>query len=717
MKVEIQVLLAKKYFMFWLFVFASTIVCAQEYDFQKMIERVVNTNRQISLTDTAIMDAWVASQNTDGSWNSLQYGKIAITSQETNNHVHRLWHLALACTSTGHAKYNDSTYKKAVKTGLQYWYNSKSVDANWWFNKIYFPQRLGEILMLFRIFDGYIPKTSSSAIDETKIISLFIPTQLNDITSHSTGANAVDIALHYVYRGLLTENGQLLEDTKNKLESVLADNIKPDMVYQDHGPQVMIASYGPVFCEGLIRLASYLANSPAAFNTESENFSKVLQFIRETQISSLRGKSWDFSTLGRSISREDAMYIPISYLREIADFLDPNNASVYSDALGRQEGIYPANYNIREFNKHYWKSDYTQHARSGYLFTVRNTSTRTVECETGNGENLKGNNLSYGATFIAVDGNEYTNIMPLWDWAMIPGTTFPYKSKLPERRTWGVNYGNTEFTGGVSDGNYGATVLQLDQTQLTAKKSWFFFDKEIVCLGSNITDNSTAEVRTTINQAWATTPLYACSKDYHTETQIKLGSGVYKSKNLKYLRHGKFGYYFPNTNNVNYTLQQKEGNWKTINNNQSPANIKGNVFTAWISHGTNPTKASYSYIIVPNVKNEKQAQDYNPDVVTIIENSSAVQAVYHKPLNVLQAIFHQSGSILFNGLEISVNRPCALMLKQETILTISNPSQSYTNVLVTLKTAHKSYSKAVDLPHETGFKGASVTVNLKENNN
>ncbi len=696
-----------------MFVLLTTVMYSQDYNFQKIIDRVVHNSRQVSLTDTKIIDAWIASQNANGSWADMQYGKIAVTSQQENNHIHRLWHIALACTAPNHERYNQQIYKKAVKKGLLYWYNSKSVDANWWFNKIYFPQRLGEILMLFRGFEGYIPKASSSGIDESKILSLFIPTQIKDITSHSTGANAVDIALHYVYRAVLTENVKLLEDTKNKLNTILADNIKSDGVYQDHGPQVMIASYGPVFCEGLIRLASYLADSPLAFNTESKNFSKVLQFIRDIQIPSIRGRSWDFSTLGRGISRKDAMYASMSYLNEMAHFIDPENANTYLAALGRQKGVYSANYHVRAFNKQYWNSDYTQHARSGYLFTVRNTSTRTVECETGNGENLKGNNLSYGATFMAIDGNEYINIMPLWDWSMVPGTTFPYKIELPKRLTWGTNFGHTTFTGGVSDGRYGASVLQLDQANITANKSWFFFDKEIVCLGANILDNSNTEVRTTINQAWATTPLYIAEAGHKNEVQIKDDSGINENKNLRYIRHGKFGYYFLQNQPVKYAIQQKKGRWSTINKIQDTTMVTGNVFTAWISHGTNPHNAQYSYIVVPNIENEKAAQQYRPDVVDIVENSKAVQAVYHKSLDIVQAIFHQAGRVEFNGVQVSVNRPCALILKQGRILTLSNPSQSYTDVLVKVNTLKGSYSKVIELPKKTEMKGASVTVDLK----
>ena len=698
---------------FLLYSFAVSTIHAQEYDFQKLRSHVAKS-QSTKLEDIKIMDSWVASQNSDGSWSDMPYGKTDLNASLNNNHLQRLWDLAAASTNPNHKKYDNKAYKKAIKNGLQFWYDSKSVDVNWWFNKIYFPQRLGEILIFMRAFDGFIPKETALGIDEPEILSLFTPTAIKDITSHNTGANATDIALHYVYRGLLTENGKLLEDTRDKLETILADNITADMVYQDHGPQIMIASYGPVFCEGLIRLASYLSNSQAAFDTKSENFSKVLKFIRNTQSASIRGSSWDFSTVGRGISRYNETHAGMGYLQVLADDIDPENSVEYLDMLGRIKGNYPPDYKVREFNKHYWISEYTQHSRSGYLFTVRNTSTRTAEGESGNGENLKANYLSYGANFMAIDGDEYLNIMPVWDWAMIPGTTFPYTDKFPSRSKWGSNLGNTTFVGGVSDGNYGVSVLDFDTNNITAKKSWFLFDDEIVCLGAGIVDNSNREVRTTINQAWMKSPTYYQEIDKVAETKSDLSSTEYHNSNLKYIRNGKFGYYFPNESQVKYTMESKTGSWYDINILQDSTKIeKGNVFSLWLDHGHNPDNASYSYIVVPNIDSEKKAKAYDMSNLDIIENTVQIQSVFNKKLNQLQAVFYQAGTLSFQGISITVDRPCALILKHGKVVTVSNPSQTYSNVLVSIKNKDKTYSEVIELPTNDRLKGTSATVNFQ----
>ena len=687
-------------------------ISAQNYDFTTLRNRVV-TDQRINILGTSTITNWVTTQRTDGSWSDVPYGNN-ISSTNTNNHLYRLWHIAAACSKVGHEKYNDTSYKEAVKKGLQFWYSSNTKDTNWWYNEIFFPQNLGEILIFMREFDGFIPKTASVGIDEPEILGLFKPTAISSITYMGTGANAIDIALHYVYRGLLTENGTLLMDTKNELESVLIDNIKGDLMYHDHGPQIMTASYGWVFCDGLVRLASFLAGSPAAFNVNSGNFNTVLSFIRNTQASSIRGRYWDFGVMGRSVSRENGLNANLNYMRNLASYIDPSNASEYNDILSRLNGTNAPSYKVKEFNKHFWASDYMLHSRSGYLFTVRNTSTRTVEAEKGNGENLKANYLSYGANFFAIDGDEYTNIMPIWDWSMIPGTTFPYITTFPSRSDWGVNFGSTTFVGGVSDGVYGSSVLDQNKNGIKAKKSWFFFDNEIVCLGAGIIDNSNRNVRTTINQAWLKENSFISETGSTSETLQSVSGTTYTNSNLKYIRNGKFGYYFPNQGNVKFSMKSQSGTWQSINTTGSSTSQSGFVFSLWIDHGTNPNNGNYSYIVVPGIDSAQKAQSYDASVLNILENSASKQAVYHTSLDILQVVFYQAGTVSWGAKSITVDKPCSLLVKNGSLVTVSNPSQNSISVQVTLTVNDIPYLKSIQLPTNSDVSGASVSVDFSD---
>jgi len=68
-------------------------------------------------------------------------------------------------------------------------------------------------------------------------------------------------------------------------------------------------------------------------------------------------------------------------------------------------------------------------------------------------------------------------------------------------KEWGMP-GATAFAGGVSDSLYGASAYELNFDSVTAKKAWFFFDKEVVCLGAGIRSKAKETVTTTVNQCW-----------------------------------------------------------------------------------------------------------------------------------------------------------------------------------------------------------------------
>ena len=97
----------------------------------------------------------------------------------------------------------------------------------------------------------------------------------------------------------------------------------------------------------------------------------------------------------------------------------------------------------------------------------------------------------------------------------------------------------------------------------------------------------------------------------------------------------------------------------------------------------------------------------------IIENTVQIQSVFHKKLNQLQAVFYQAGTLSFQGISITVDRPCALILKHGKVVTVSNPSQTYSNVLVSIKNKDKTYSEVIELPTNDRLKGTSATVNFQ----
>lgn len=108
--------------------------------------------------------------------------------------------------------------------------------------------------------------------------------------------------------------------------------------------------------------------------------------------------------------------------------LDAKHAGEYAD-IARRFLTREASYQRSDKNTMYHCSDYMLHNRQNYDFSVRTSSTRTNKTESGNGENLYGTYMSDGATNIRVNGNEYADIFPVWEWDRIPGTTLPAGEK------------------------------------------------------------------------------------------------------------------------------------------------------------------------------------------------------------------------------------------------------------------------------------------------
>lgn len=694
-----------------IFLLLSNNNIVQAFDYNNLIVRI-QTDLNTGLKGTDMIDNWVNAQQSTGAWSDLSYGRLTTANamNTSNNHLLRLWHIAAATTKTGHLRYNNESYKLAVKRGLEYWHASNTVDPNWWYNRIYSPQRIGEILIFMRTFAGYIPLNSTTGISETKLLDAFQPRAVSDITLNGTGANAIDYALHYVYRAVLSNDGNLLIDTKNKIQETIAEKIMADRVYHDHGPQIQIASYGWVLVNGVVQLATYLAGTPAAFELNNPNFAAFVEFVREVQINTVRGSSWDFSVMGRAVSRTNALNAGMHYLSKMAEFIDVDNALVYQNALQRLNGNKPATFEAPIFNKHFWNSDYTQHARQNYFFSVRNVSRRTVEAETGNGEHLKSHYFSHGATFIAVDGNEYKNIMPLWDWSMIPGTTNVNTTSFPARSAWGTNFGKTDFVGGLSNGQYGVSALDQNHEGTQAKKSWFFFDNEIVCLGAGISNASGLNVRTTLNQTKMETPAYFVEKNANTESMHSISSLIRTNNNLHYLRQGNIAYYFPQQGSVKYSMRSQTGRWSDINTSGSTALESGYVFSLWFDHGNNPQNAQYAYIVAPGTDSEQKAKAYDISKIEIAQNNSAVQAVYHKQLGVYQAVFYQAGLVSFSNLSIEVSQPCIVMIAADGKMHVSDPAQTINTVTVKIVKDANETLHQVSLPTLAQNRGKTVSV-------
>lgn len=657
---------------------------------------------------------WVNTQLEDGSWSGLPYGPHEDRNvPNIEDHLDRLRDVASAYTNSTSIYFSDLNFKNCVVNGLNFWNNSNTTDGNWWWNEIDFPKKLGYILILMRFDVGSVPES----IENTSISLMYDP-PYSIVEPHGTGANMLDIGSHFISRGALIRDSILIYEVVDTvaINSGYGSNpqiasIRYDNSFQDHGPQLHISSYGEVFSSGLTDMVKLLETT--SFEFDNTQIGPLLEFSALGQVPTIRGSKWDFNVLGRGISRKNnaTANSMISQFQSMVN-LDSNRIELYQNAIARIQGNQPANFTPPISHTHFWFSDFTNHSTSNYYVSLRLVSTRTAEIETGNGENLKANYFSYGATCIMVDGEEYYNIMPFWDWRKIPGITFKETNEnYPPREIWGGNFGKTNFVGGVSSGNYGASTLDFEKDNVSGKKSWFFLKNEIVCLGSAITFTGTTNeaIITSVEQNNGNGDAKISING--TISQIPpgtLGAPPIVYDNPEWVSHHNLSYFFPEPQIVKMDYNLKEGNWTDINIGQPDSIISGDVFSLWIDHGSDLSNGNnYSYTIVPTTEPESYQLR-----TTTLENSAIIQAVYQPDDDVVQIIFHSSGSLIFDENTITVDAPCALMIENTTIY-VADPTQLLDDIGLTILYKGLTLNKRISFPNQEGQKGTTVSVDFQ----
>ena len=673
-----------------------------------IIRKNIVENLQSGISVVAISKQVVSllpKQLPDGSWKDIDYKDASITQWKPSTHLDRLQSFAIAASKADNFYFGNKGLESSVITGLRYWYGHDPQSKNWWHNEIATPQALGEIMLLSQ---NFLPKSLQDSL---------VHRMTRGNPYEKTGANKLDEAIHYIYRACITQRASLMDSAVQQafqpIEFTTEEGVQYDYSYLQHGPQLQISSYGLVFLSGEYKVASWVRGTSYALSGEK---SKILDtYFTQTFLKTIRGKFSDFNTEGRGISRPGILLKSnlaetknAHSLINLAKEVNPEHAGMLDSTALRLTGSKLPDYGVAPLHTQFWKGDYTLHVRPKYSFNVRAVSTRTKRTETGNKENLLGKFLADGSTNIQRSGEEYYDIMPIWEWDKIPGVTSRnFKEDQPMDVQWGES-GSTNFTGGVGDGVYGCSVYNMDYNGVVAKKSYFFFDNEVVCLGTGINSHAAENITTTINQSWLKSDI-----KFSANSKIEDGKQDENLVDPEWIWQDSIGYVFLQPSNVNVSAGAQSGNWAAINASRSNQQITGNVFKLWINHGVKPSEASYAYMVVPGI-DLKEMDLYNKPNIKVVENSNSIQAVKNEQLQMMQIVFHAAGTINDNGLKIFADKPCVVLLKnidsKNISMYVADPSQKLSDVTISLKTKMMSAEKKVicDLP--TGnFAGSSAS--------
>ncbi len=302
------------------------------------------------------------------------------------------------------------------------------------------------------------------------------------------------------------------------------------------------------------------------------------------------------------------------------------------------------------------------------------SSERIAKYESINRDNMKGWYLGDGALYIYTDDvNEYGK--SYWenlDWYKIPGTTVSMVQRVGG--TNALPYATNSFAGGATVGKYGVSGMEITpfksnveneelRIDLSAKKAYFFFDNEIVVLGTDINCTNSGEVLTVID-----------NRNFKSGEVFKINGNSVKPSGTAEAEYVYFsglgGYYFPSLTELSYA---------TVGSGDQ------SMLQLMVKHGSKGAEDGYYECVYLPSMSEKDVEKYSESPeVEIISNGSVAQAVYDSSSGATGYIFWEGGSV---G-DVTADAQCAVMTQKEKSsfkLALSDPTQKSDTLTVIIE--------------------------------
>ena len=185
---------------------------------------------------------------------------------------------------------------------------------------------------------------------------------------------------------------------------------------------------------------------------------------------------------------------------------------------------------------------------------MQSIRTQPVECI--NGQNLKDVHGGQGVlNLYRIDFNDYRDIFPILDWQAINGITVEHDIPLEPCVAGHLNLTRLAFVGGVSDGHYGLAMMDTASHNLTAQRSWHFYDDAVIALATNLTLTTPTTTWTTL--ASRLLPRGQITVGFFNSTIVTLADGNYsfpytqgETSNVQWIHVGD--------SNIGYILQLQQ---------------------------------------------------------------------------------------------------------------------------------------------------------------
>jgi len=332
------------------------------------------------------------------------------------------------------------------------------------------------------------------------------------------------------------------------------------------------------------------------------------------------------------------------------------------------------------------------HRRGEWMVAVKGHSKYVWDFETSGkrkGQNLLGRYLSHGTMWIhsrgsPVNSHDSGYASPGWDWSRLPGSTairLPHTA-LAETSSH-RNFNDQVTVGGVSlDGRNGLFAMRLNDTVygtgLGAEKSFFFFDKNIICLGSGIRSQESAHSTETIlfqNYLAEKTLSTWVNDSKEGITRIPFRVSGKKGKQFWILDSAGNGYVIPDAENLHLRRVIQKTQKFGIDLGGS-----GNFELAWIDHGIAPRDEGYEYAVLVGSSPEATRNFAADPEYEVWRKDSGAHIVHSRSLGITGYALFEKNLSLERGVIQKSDSPCFAMVSTRPgglVLSVADPDYGW----------------------------------------
>ncbi|GLC79760.1 polysaccharide lyase family 8 super-sandwich domain-containing protein [Lacrimispora brassicae] len=585
---------------------------------------------------------------------------------------------------------------------------------------------------------------------------------------------------------------QSLKDSTKIADQGYTSGFYEDGSYLDHSHVPYLGSYGIEFIKGGAGMPPLFAGTPWEYPREVQE--NLEFYLKEGFLNGMYDGLMLDSLKGRSVSRpagsnrdagREAMVLMIQLMDSVSLEVQEELKSSLKTWLeidpGFIETLTGAEYimikakaleileddsitsSIAPIHKNLPLMDRAIHRTDKFLMALSMYSERIQNTEIMNHENRYGWHQGSGMTYLYnQDTMQYTeNFWNTVNPLRLAGTTLVSKNignGQPDSSGFaqGGDFRSREsWVGGSSIENDGINGMSLTgevrvkegegspavtySPHLSAKKSWFMFGEQIICLGAGISNSdeeypveSIIENRRLRQEGDNALIINGKTKDLMTEPasledivegKVDVSGTTLSDISWAHLEGNTagsdIGYYFPaGSQTISVRKARNAGDWSLVGTSKGEA--EENYLEMWFDHGKNPENAAYEYVLLPGLTSEETEQYSREPQITVLSNTSQIQAVYSRFKNILGANIWTDAAAKIG--DLSVKGAASLMAKEDEngILTVSasDPTMKNTGTIVIEinKPVTEILSSDENVRAELTEYGAKLTIQTKGTN-